>query len=395
MPWKESSPMDEKVRFIATLLEGEFSITHLCRATNISRKTGYKWLSRYERFGAEGLVDQSRAPKTSSHEVTKELKSILIEARLKHPNWGARKIVAWLGTKQPHLKLPAASTVGEIFKKNNLIRKKAETRFRAIANTTPVFNAKNPNSVWCVDYKGGFRLGNGQMCYPLTITDYRSRFILCCNAKTTTNTIEARKIFEKVFKLYGIPEVILSDNGMPFSTPTGFSNLNVWWMKLGIQPLRTQLGKPQQNGRHERMHRTLKQETARPPARDLASQQKSFDHFVKEFNYERPHEGLENKTPAAIYRPSSRSMPKRLQEVCYPLHMEKRKVDGSGRITWKGREHFIATALGREQVGIEEIDDGLWIMYFGKHKVGYLNDRTNTFERVLKRYTKVSPMSPV
>jgi transposase InsO family protein len=394
MPWKDSSPMDERIKFVATYLEGSYSFSSLCSAFEISRKTGYKWLMRYAEAGAEGLMDASRAPKTSPQRLTAAMKKLLLETRTTRPKWGPKKIVAWLEKKHPNLNIPAPSTVGELFKKAGLIPSK-ERAIRTIKQAAPVFDAHKPNAVWSVDFKGEFKLGDGGFCYPLTITDNHSRFILCCQGHLGTHYLAARLAFEKVFEQYGLPEVILSDNGTPFSSPSGLSQLNVWWTKLGIKPLRIQPGKPQQNGRHERMHRTLKQHTAYPPQTNMEEQQKSFDAFVQDFNYERPHEAINNLTPSVVYTPSTKPLPKEVKKFTYPKYMELKVAGLKGEIRWKGKKYFLGRALEDEEVALEEKDDGLWIVHFGPIQVGYIIKGARRLERSLKKAVKVSPMSQV
>lgn len=384
MPWRESSSMDQRVKFVGLYLEGSVSLSKLCIAFGVSRKTAYKWLNRYNEFGPEGFKDQSRAPKNPPHKVNEQIAKILINARKEHPHWGPRKIIAWLTMKQPSLKLPSHSTVSELFQKHGLIQKD-EVEVRPIKHLAPIFESTAPNDVWCTDFKGEFKMGNGKICYPLTISDHHSRFILSCQGNTRNDYLQTRNSMEKIFKEYGLPKIILSDNGTPFSSPSGLSQLNVWWVKLGITPLRIQPGKPQQNGRHERMHRTLKQETAKPPADNLSKQQERFDKFVEEYNFERPHESLHNKVPSSIYSSSTRTMPKKIEDPRYPSYMEKRIPVAGGELNWRGGKYRISRALENELVGLDEIDDGLWLVYFGPIKVGYINERTKMFERCLKQ----------
>lgn len=394
MPWNESSPMDLRVKFVAEYLEGHHSLSSLCAAFEISRKTGYKWLNRYEIYGAEGLADFSTAPINSPQKLTEQMKQVLIEARQKHPTWGPKKIVAWLETKQPALKFPAPSTVGDLYKNSGLIPVKDHSRLRS-KNLAPIYESKAANAVWCTDYKGEFRLGNGKICYPLTITDHFTRFLLCCQGHDRNDLLQTKNAFERVFKEFGIPEIILSDNGTPFSSPSGLSQLNIWWIKLGIKPLRIQPGKPQQNGRHERMHRTLKQNTAYPPQKNMESQQTVFNHFVHEYNFERPHASLNNQTPSVLYTPSLKPMPKEFLEFKYPNFMETKVAGPRGEIRWKGRKYFVSRALEGEEIAFEEKDDGLWLIHFGPIQVGYINRNARRIERSTKTAIKVSPMSPV
>lgn len=385
MPWKAVSSMDQKNQFIKDVLKDDVAFANLCRAYEISRKTGYKWLSRYEEAGKQGLLDLSRAPKNSPQRVSKEIRKLLTDSRKLHPCWGPIKIISWLKQKNPKLLLPCASTVGEIFKSEGLIEE-SQVRIKHPRTAPPALTATSPNSIWSTDFKGELRMQNKKLCYPLTVADQKSRFILCCQGYENINYQSVMKAFERIFLEHGLPEIILSDNGTPFSSSSGLSKLSVWWIKLGIRPVRIQPGKPQQNGKHERMHRTLKQETARPPGKNMQEQQSRFDHFVREYNYEHPHEALGNKTPAKLYRSSELPMPKKLSEINYPGHYELRKVGENGEIKWFGEKTFISKALGNETVGLEEIDDGLHLVHFGPMQLGFINQRTKYFERTLKKY---------
>lgn len=385
MPWKELSSMNQKLSFVREVLRERNSFSGICQVHGISRKTGYKWIERYKEFGQKGLEEQCRAPKNSPHKISDEVRNMLLCTRMDHQFWGPRKILAFLKSKNRRLVLPAASSVGELYKAEGLI-KSNRRRIKPVPHPAPVVEGKNPNDVWAADFKGEFRMRNGKLCYPLTISDHVSRFILCCSGQVSNNYPDTRKAFEKTFYEYGLPSVILSDNGVPFSTPSGLSQLSVWWIKLGIKPIRIQPGNPQQNGRHERMHRTLKQETARPPSQDMKFQQKSFDRFVKEYNFDRPHQSLKYKVPSKTYRASPRKMPRKLPKIEYPLHFEKRAIGSNGEIKWYCNAIFISSALANEHIGIEEIEDGLHQVYFGPLKMGFLHDATNRFVRTEVRY---------
>ena len=357
----------------------------ICEAFGISRKTGYKWLERFHEHGRSGLIDQSRAPKNSPHQISEKMRKLLRKTRKDHEYWGPRKIIAHLEEKYPRVILPASSTVGEFFKKEGLIRP-TKRRVRPIPHEPPVVEAKLPNDVWATDFKGEFRMKDGRLCYPLTISDHVSRFILCCSGQSSNNILETKRAFEKTFKEFGLPKAILSDNGVPFSTPSGLSQLSVWWIKLGIRPIRTQPGCPQQNGRHERMHKTLKQETTRPPSKNMRTQQRAFNLFVQEYNNDRPHEALGNRTPSRFYKSSRREMPQKVPPIDYPKHFEQRAIGNNGEIKWFSNAIFISKALEYERVGLEEIDDGLHLVYFGPIIIGHLNARTRTFERRAIKY---------
>ena len=340
-------------------------MTELCERFDISRKTGYDWLARFDTHGWEGLADQSRRPHTCPHRTSAALEAALVQLRQLHPHWGPKKLVAVLARTQPDLLLPAPSTVGAILKRHGLVTEHPRRRKPTHPGRSSVVAAE-PNAVWQADFKGEFRLGNGQYCYPLTVTDAYSRFLLACVSRTSTATEGAQPVFQRLFAEYGLPLAIRTDNGAPFATPAlgGLSRLSVWWIKLGIEHQRIEPGHPEQNGRHERMHRTLKAETTRPPAADDPSQQARFDGWRAEFNTERPHEALGQETPSTHYRPATRALPTRLPAPEYAGHLEIRRVGASGAIRWGGRSLFLSQVLIGEDVGLEEIDEGLWSVYF-------------------------------
>jgi transposase InsO family protein len=375
MPWKATEPMDQRVRFVAAISRGGLGMSEACRLFGVSRKSGYKWLDRYKTHGPAGLQDQSRAPKSTPWALEQDMVELLIGVRHKHPTWGARKVLDSLRWRHPKLELPASSTVGDLFVRRGLITKKVRKRHHARAGT-PLGHMLGPNDGWCADFKGHFRVGDGRRCDPLTVTDGFSRFLLCCQGLNEPTTEGVRPLFEATFRKYGMPEAIRTDNGPPFSTraPGGLSRLSVWWVKLGIRLERIEPGKPQQNGRHERMHRTLKAETARPPAANLLSQQKRFDSFQCEYNQERPHEALDGRPPAAVYLPSTRRFPSKLPVVEYPGHFEVRMVRRNGTIKWGGAHLLVSTALVGEPVGLEEFDDDRWLMRFSHIPLAIIDD---------------------
>lgn len=373
MAWKECSRVDQRVQLVSEYLKGEQAMAELCRMFGVSRKTAYKWVARYQEEGPKGLTDRSRAPLTHSTRVAPDVLEALLDARHAHPHWGARKVLAWLSRKTPEVTLPVASTVSAIFAKYGLARKRTARR-KTPPYTEPFVDADVPNRIWCADYKGDFRLGDGSRCYPLTITDACSRMLLRCAALQSTNTRRARPVFENVFREFGMPEKMRTDNGTPFASAGagGLSRLSVWWTKLGIRHERIQPGHPEQNGRHERMHRTLKQETTHPAAASRRAQQAKFDGFIAEYNFERPHEGLQDATPASRYTPSARAFPGRLPALDYPTHFDVRKVAAGGRIRWNGNVILINRALEGELIGIEPAD-GQHRVYFSDLPVGFLD----------------------
>lgn len=384
MPWKETTPVDQRMRFIATLETGRWTMSELCRMYGISRKTGHKWSARFTEQGVDGLQDLSRRPASCPHRTDERCEVALVEERRRHPTWGARKLLARLRQRHPDWPWPAASTATVLLKRHGLVEPRRARPGRATPGK-PMVDAAQPNGLWTADFKGEFRTGDRQLCYPLTMGDHHSRFLLECRARRSTARVEARPVFEAVFSTYGLPRQILTDGGPPFSTascPRRLSRLAVWWIKLGIEPLLIQPGHPEQNGRHERMHRTLKAETARPPADSLAEQQVAFDRFRHEYNHERPHEALGQVPPAELYTASPRPYPSRVPEVSYPGHFEVRRVSRKGKVKLKKVRFFVSEILGDESVGLEEVDDGLWAVRFGAFELGRYDQRDETFERI-------------
>ena len=374
MAWKERSRMDNRMLLIGEYLKGETPMTQLCREFGISRKTAYKWVGRYSADGPAALGDRSRAPHSHPSRVEPAVVEALVQARRAHAHWGARKILAWLARKEPELTLPVASTVSEVFAKYGLSRAR-HARRRTPPYTDPFGEADTANRIWCADFKGDFKTGDHRRCHPLTVTDAFSRMLLRCTALKSTKTIRVQPIFESVFREFGLPERIRTDNGTPFASrgAGGLSRLSIWWLKLGIRHERIEPGHPEQNGRHERMHRTLKQETLRPPASSMRTQQSRFDAFQREFNYERPHEGIEDETPASRYVRSERTFPRRLSPIEYPSGFTVRRVAASGRIRWKSALVTIGHALEGESIGIE-LGDGMHHVFFGDVRLGFLDD---------------------
>lgn len=376
MPWSQTTPMDQRMQFIADYLRQTLSMTELSQLYGVSRKTGYKWIERYLAQGPAGLEELSRRPRTSPNQTDEEIVEALLQVRRRHPSWGAKKLLAIIGKRHPEWALPGRSTVFEILHRYGMIPKKP--RRRVIGHPgKPTTQILAPNDLWCADFKGQFKTGDGIYCYPLTVTDGYSRYLLGCQGLLSTSGIEAKPVFTRLFKEYGLPKRIRTDNGVPFATTTlaRLSTLSAWWVRLGILPELIEPGKPQQNGRHERMHRTLKAETTRPPAANCRTQQRKFNRFRVEFNEERPHEALDMATPASVYVPSTREMPDRLPPLEYPDRFEVRYVSYNGGIRWnKGWVNVSITCAG-EYVGLEEIDDGVWNVYFGPLKLGRLLER--------------------
>jgi putative transposase len=375
MAWKERSRVDERVLLLSEYVKGERSMTDLCSEFGVSRKTAYKWLARYHAEGPGGLEDRSRAPHTHPNRVEPIVAEALLMGRKAHPHWGARKVLAWLAKTQPKLELPAASTVSALYAKYGLSRPH-KTRRRTPPYTDPFADATEPNRLWCADFKGDFQTGDRHRCYPLTLTDACSRMLLCCGLLRSTKTPRVRSLFEAALRENGLPERIRTDNGTPFASrgAGGLSRLSVWWLKLGIRHERIRPGHPEQNGRHERMHRTLKHETLKPPAANVRVQQARFDEFRKMFNEERPHEALEYRTPSSCFAPSPRAYPNRLSSIEYASEFKTRVVAASGRVRWQGALVMIGHALEGEVIGLQP-DDGMHQVYFADLRLGFIDDR--------------------
>jgi putative transposase len=377
MPWSETNPMNERLKFVALAQEGLYSMTELCARFGISRDTGYETRRRYETQGVDGLQARSHAPQHCPHRTPEQIQALLLETRRAHPLWGPRKILVYLAARHPELKLPAPSTVGDLFARVGLVQPRPRKRtWRHPGRAALAVSA--PNQLWCTDFKGQFRTRDGQTCYPLTLTDAHTRFLLGCQGLPSTASSGARAVFERLFRTYGLPQAIRSDNGGPFATKAiaGLSQLSVWWTQLGILHDRIAPGHPEQNGSHERMHRTLKAETLRPAAAHPQEQQARFDAFRSEFNQERPHEALGMKTPGSLYVASPREMPKRIPTPQYPGHCHVRQVRGNGILYFRDRTIFLSEVLIGQQVALEEIADGVWSIYFYDLLLARLDERT-------------------
>jgi putative transposase len=383
MPWKETCAMEERLGFIRNWLKKEWSITRLCEMYNISRKTGYKWLERFKNEGLKGLGELSRRCHHHPNATLKEVEDKIISFRRKHRHWGPRKIIDRLEKREPEITWPAPSTAGSILKRKGLVLP------RRLRRRVPLFeglqqNVEQPNDVWATDFKGWFRTQDGRRVDPLTITDLASRFLLGCQAVKKTNWAEVRAQFEKVFREHGLPWRIRSDNGPPFASVGlgGLTRLSVWWIRLGILPERIRPGHPEDNPSHERMHRTLKQETAHPPAATYGGQQKRFDAFRHEFDTERPHESLGMQTPSERYRSSERLYPKRLPEIEYPADFSVRRVRSKGEIKLGGNLTYISQALIGEWVGLKRLDENTWNIHFGPLCLASFNSISKQLRRL-------------
>jgi len=386
--------MDERLRFVARLLEGE-AMTEVCRAFSISRKTGYKIFGRYREHGLQALTDRSRRPVRYANQLPAQIEGLIVSLKRGKPHWGARKIRELLVRRLAgDVRVPARSTIHAVLDRHGLVKRLGRPRQRATG--TPLSAGVNANDLWCADFKGEFKLGNGRYCYPLTVTDHASRFLLLCEALESTREDMAFTAFEQLFAERGLPLAIRSDNGVPFASPNALFNLSklsVWWLRLGIAIERIKPGHPQQNGRHERMHLTLKKEATRPPGMNSLQQQGRFDAFLHEFNSERPHEALAMRCPAELYAASPRPYDG-LPDLAYPLHDRDILVTNCGRICLHRKKINISTVLAGQRLGIKEVDDGIWLVSFMHYDLGYIDLEQKTLQPLDNPFgPRLSPMS--
>lgn len=396
MPWQELSPVDLRLQFIAYWQVGCWTMTELCGDYRVSRKTGYKWVARYETCGPRGLADQSRRPQHSPQAMAAPIAEVLVALRTRHPRWGAKKLLGVARRKDPTTAWPSRSTVCDLLRARGLVKPR---RRRPRCEATPsgiLMPGDAPNALWTADFKGEFRTGDGRYCQPLTVRDAFSRYVLRCDALADRTYAPTRRRFERAFADYGLPQRIRSDNGAPFASLGlgGLSRLSVWWIRLGIVPERIAPGHPEQNGSHEQFHSVLKAETARPPARHRHAQQRRFARFCAEYNDERPHEALEDQPPASQYAPSRRPWSPRVPAVEYPGHLEVRRVTGNGGVSWHGGYVFVATPLIGEDIGFEEVADGIWTVRLATVVLGRLDERTRRISGVAPFTVGRSAASP-
>jgi transposase InsO family protein len=385
VPWEEKRAVSERMRFIVAVQESEDSLAEVCRRFGVSRKTGYKWIERYEAGGPVGLMDRASTPHTHPDATPAELVDAVIEARKSHPTWGPKKLAAWLRERDAEVSWPAPSTIGALLKRHGLVRPRRR-RLRVPLHTEPLRHCDRPNAVWCADFKGHAALGDKTRCYPLTITDGFSRYLLKCEGLREPTEQSVRVHFERAFREFGLPTSLRTDNGVPFATraPGGLSELSVWWIKLGIVHERIEPGHPEQNGRHERMHRTLKEETMLPPKVTMTEQQRAFDCFRRTFNDERPHEALGMKPPSRCYVTSARPFTDKLTELVYSEDCIVRRLDEKGRLTRRSHHLPLTRLLAHEPVGLRPVEDGLWDVFFGPVLLGQLDERRRG-EPILRR----------
>jgi transposase InsO family protein len=368
--------MDDRHQFVRHAVKGDIEISVLCDVFGISRKTGYKWLHRYDEEGKKGLGDRPRTPRSIPHKTPEKIRDFIVKTRKWMTSWGPTKILQHANKVAPHLDMPSRTTVHNILVREGLAKKKRRRTKRKHPGK-PYTTPEGTNDIWTVDFKGEFKLLNGYYCYPLTIMDEYSRFLLGCQGLYNTAHDGTKEVFKRVFKEYGLPRAIKSDNGSPFaSIGLGrLSRLSVWWIELGIEPILTQPGRPQQNGKHERMHKTLKDEATKPPRANLQAQQRRFNEWVEEYNFVRPHDALEGDYPCEVYRYSEKEYPRSLPKVEYPDHYEVRLVSANSGFRWNDRYVGANSALIGKYIGLEPLLDGIWTVYFSFKRLGFLDER--------------------
>jgi len=376
MPWLETNPVLERHHFVQDLKSGHWSMTELCGRYGISRVTGYKWLDRFQQSGVAGLSDQGRAPRSCPHQTPDDQVQLILEENSRY-GWGARKILKRLRTRYSGRSWPSRSTIFDILERHGRVVPRHRRRRWKHPGAAPV-NTTAPNQIWTVDFKGEFLMRNGLYCYPLTILDHFSRYLLCCHGLLDVRTEPVKRHFLRLFREHGLPDAIRSDNGAPFASTGihGLCRLNVWWLQLGITHQRITPGSPQENGAHERMHRTLKAKATRPPAANLNLQQRVFNRFRHTYNELRPHEALDDETPASRWVPSSRSYPERLAPPSYPGHVEVRRVSNAGCFRLHSGQIFLSQALNSEEIGLEQIQDAVWNILYYDTLLGRFDERT-------------------
>ncbi len=387
--------MDERLKFVARLLEGE-KMAPLCREFGISRKCGYKIFGRYKDCGLQGLSDRSRRPYRHANQLPFQIETLIIQLKKEWPTWGAAKIREKLRRLYPDIHTPAISTVHAVLDRNGLVIRRKRRRYKA--EGTQLSYARHPNDLWCADYKGEFMLADKRYCYPLTITDFTSRYLFAVDALHTTKEQYAFSVFERVFKEFGLPKAIRTDNGVPFASPNalfGLSKLSVWWLRLGIDIERIKPGHPEQNGRHERMHLTLKKETTKPAGENFLQQQNKFDDFIDQFNNERPHQALNMMCPTEVYKSCPRAY-EGLPDIEYPFHDKTVTVTQCGRICYRKKKINLSTVFAGQKIGVKEVSNGIWLVSFMKYDLGYYDEETCRLEPIQNPFRgKLLPMSPV
>jgi transposase InsO family protein len=372
----ETHVLAERLRFVRDCQSGQWTMTELCERYGVTRPTGYKWVVRHRAGGDAGLTDQARAPHHCPHRTDGDLEMRIVAARREY-GWGAQKLRAVLARRYPHRVWPARSTVNEILERHGLLQKQRRRRPWIHPGAAPVHTAR-PNQVWPADFKGQFKTGDGRYGYPLTVTDHFSRRLLVCHGLASVRSADTRPVFRALFRRVGLPDAIRTDNGAPFASTGihGLSALNVWWMQLGIVHQRIAPSSPQENGTHERMHRELKRETAQPAASSGRAQQRRFDAFQQRYNEERPHEGSGDRTPSSLWTPSARVFPERIVPPSYPAHMEVRRVSSAGTFKLYGQSPFLSETLHDQEIGLEEVAEGIWNIVYYQTLLGKIDERT-------------------
>jgi transposase InsO family protein len=371
----ETNVLDERLRFVRDFESGHWSMTELCERYGVSRPTGYKWMARHREARGAGLVDHSRAPHQCPHRTSADLEALIVAARHEY-GWGAKKLRQVLRTQYPARRWPARSTFNKILDRHTLLHKNRRRRKWTHPGATPL-HTERPNQVWPADFKGQFKTGDGHYCYPLTVTDHFSRSLLVCQGLRSVKTADTKPIFRALFRTVGLPDAIRTDNGPPFASTGihGLSALNVWWMQLGIVHQRIPPSSPQENGTHERMHRDLKRDTTRPAAHSLRAQQRRFEAFRTRYNDERPHEGIGDRTPASLWTPSPRTYPEHIAPPAYPAHLEVRRISTAGTFRLHGTQPFLSEVLHGEDIGLEEVADGIWNIVYYSTLLGKIDER--------------------
>ena len=390
MPWSVTHIMDQKLQMITDYLSGNYNPTELSRIYGLSRKTIYKWINRYAQDPQLGLIDRSRAPHSSPTAVTDAVKKAIIETKLRYIHLGPKKVMNYLRRRFPDQKWPADSTAGVILNEAGLVRPRRR-KARVAPNSLPFASCDAANKVWSADYKGDFKLGNRSRCYPLTVSDNYSRFLLACQGLPNTRSAHAKAVFERLFYAYGLPQAIRTDNGAPFASTAfgGLSCLSSWWIRLGIRPERIEKAKPNQNGRHERMHRSLKHGAINPARYSFKAQQNAFDRYREEYNTIRSHEALGNLVPADLYQPSNRPLTSKLAPIEYDTGFAVRRVRGGGDIKWQGQNIYLSQVLATQRVGFKQISERRWSVYYSFYQLGYWNQSKLRFEP-LKSVTRTA-----
>ena len=393
MPWKETCTMDQRVQFIADYLKGYYTKKDLCMYYGISRPTGDKWIERYHNHGLEGLYDRSRRPHRHPDATAPEVAERIVQMKLAHQSFGPKKVMDRLRVLEPDKPWPADSTAADILKRNGLVRQRRKRR-RVPPHPHALVTCSAPAQSWSADFKGDFRLASGQRCYPLTLTDNHSRFILQCRALSRMTTDAVKPWFEWVFRAYGLPEARRTDNGAPFASLAagGLSQLSTWWVRLGIRPERIRPATPSENGRHERMHRSLKEAVINPAASSFAAQQRRFDGFVEEFNWQRSHEALGRLTPGRVHEVSPRPYPAKLPAIEYDRGVTVRQVRHNGELKWRGRLIYLSQVLAQEPIGLVACDNDCWEIRYSFHLLGFLNERTHTITHARQWHQRESTM---